>query len=94
MHSRLLDGQFSDARHDPAFGQVTVADHLAAALPIGQLLMLLDPLGDLRLNGLREHLLSSLPQNLLERIPRPWQTNRRSVNFLHGGVSLGKKAAS
>jgi hypothetical protein len=94
VHSRLLDDQLAQARDDLPLREIAVADHLAAPPLIGDLLVLLDPLGDLRLNGLREHFLSSLPQNLLERIPRPWQTNRRSANFLHGGVSSGKKAAS
>jgi hypothetical protein len=54
-------------------------------------LVLFDPLGDFRLDGLRQHRLGSLPQNLVQRIPRPWQPNRRCVNFLHGGVLLEKK---
>ncbi|WP_425619441.1 mechanosensitive ion channel domain-containing protein [Anatilimnocola sp. NA78] len=35
----------------------------------------------------------SLPKNLVQRFPRPWQRNRRSVNFLHGGVLLGEKGS-
>jgi len=33
----------------------------------------------------------SLTQNLVQRFARPWRCNRRSVNFLDGGMLLGEK---
>jgi hypothetical protein len=53
--------------------------------------MLFAPLGDLRFDRLRQKLLRSTAKNLVQGSLRPWQTNRRCGNFLHGGVLLVKK---
>jgi hypothetical protein len=51
----------------------------------------IDPLGDFRFDGRREHRLSALAKNLEERVSaRGWKRDRGCGNFLHGGVLLGE----
>lgn len=49
VHARLLHRQFANRRDQLPLGQVTVAHDLAVALLVLHLLLLVDPLGDLRL---------------------------------------------
>ena len=94
MEPRLLYGDFTHASHDLPLGQITVANHLAAAAGVGHVLMALDPIGDFRFDRLGQQLLGAKPKNLMKRLAALWQRNRRSGNVLHGGVLLEKKAVS
>ena len=55
----LLDVELPQAGGNPSLAVVPVTDYLAMALSIGQMLVGVDSLGDFRLNGRGEHLLSS-----------------------------------
>jgi hypothetical protein len=89
--SRLLDLQLAHGGHELALGQAAIADHLAAALLIFEMLPLLDPLGDLRLDRLSQEPLGSLAKNLVQGMPRLWQADCRCISFVHGGVPVGEK---
>ena len=90
-NSRLLHGDLAQSGDDRAFGQVAVANHLAAALGV-KLLTSFQPLSDFHLDSLGKQLLGAVAEDARQNIPgRDWQANIRSVNFLHGGVLLGKK---
>ena len=51
-HARLLHRHFARGGDQLPLGQVAVADHPATATVVGHVLMLVDPLGDFRFNGL------------------------------------------
>ena len=91
-HPRLLDLDWADARHQGSLGQVAVANDLTVAALILNVPVLIDPLGDFRLNGMRQQSLSAVAKNARQHVlgAYGWQGNNRVATLSHGGVLRGE----
>src|SRR5262249_39040489 len=75
---------------DGALGQVAIADDLAATGGVAAVLVAVDPVGDLGLDGLGEQLLGALAEEVGEDILGlgQWHDPRFRGRAGHGGVLL------
>jgi hypothetical protein len=89
-HARLPHFDRTDTGRNRPFWQMAIANHLAAALGIDAVPMLLDPLGDLRFDRLRQQLLSARPENINQDVRRSgqWYNTNLLGTVNHGGVLL------
>jgi len=92
----LLDLHRADPRQQRPLGQLPVANDLAMPVGVGEVLLSVDPLGDLGFDGLPKQLLGALPKDTGQHVATAggWQRNRGIGNLSHGGVLLGKLAIS
>ena len=80
-----------DAGLDGPLGEVAVADDLAASRVVLEVGVVVDPGGDLGLDGLGEHLTGPVPEELGEDVlaARQWHDADLGGRLAHGGVLLG-----
>ena len=90
MHAGLLHRDLADARGDGPLGHVAVANHLPLAGRIATVLVPLDSVGDLGLDGLGEQLLRALAENIAQDILGlgQWHDPNIAGRTIHGGVLL------
>src|SRR5262249_29993194 len=86
----LLHRDRPHAGGDGPLGQVAVADDLAASGGIAAVLVAVDPVGDLGLDGLGEQLLGALAEEVGEDVLGlgQWHDPRFGGSIDHGGVLL------
>src|SRR5262249_18244432 len=86
----LLHRDRAHAGGDGPLGQVAVADDLAASGGIAAVLVAVDPVGDLGLDGLGEQLLGALAEEVGEDVLGlgQWHDPRFGGSIDHGGVLL------
>ena len=70
MHSRLGDLHRSDTGEDVPLGQMSVANHLAMALVVGQVLVRFDPDVNLDIDGLAQKTLGAVAKHLGQDVRR------------------------
>ena len=86
-----MDRDLADAGLDGPLGQVAVADDLAASPVIHEVGMVIDPGGDLGLDGLGEHPPGPVPEEVGEDVLAVGQRHDADLGcrLTHGGVLLG-----
>ena len=87
----LLELDGADPGLDGPLGQVSIADDLAAALIILEVGVVVDPGGDLGLDGLGQKPASPIPQEVGEHVLAGYQGHDADLGcrLTHGGVLLG-----
>jgi hypothetical protein len=90
-HPRLLDLDGADAGLDGPLGQAAVADDLAASLVVPEVGVVVDPGGDLGLDGLGQEASSPVPEQVGEHVLAGCQGHDTDLGctLTHGGVLLG-----
>jgi hypothetical protein len=88
---RLLNLDLSEAGLDGPLGEVAVADDLAASPVVPEVGMVVDPGGDLGLDGLGEHAAGPVPEEVGEDVLAGSRRHDAEVGgrLAHGGVLLG-----
>jgi hypothetical protein len=87
----LLDIDGPDAGRDGPLGEVAVANDLAASLVVLEVGVVVDPGGDLGLDGLGQEASSPVPEEVGEHVLAGDQGHDANLGsrLTHGGVLLG-----
>jgi hypothetical protein len=88
MHAGLLHADRADAGGEGTLGQVAIANHLASARGIAAVLVTVNPVSNLGLDGLGQQLLDALAENVGKDILSlgQWYDPNLSGRTIHGGV--------
>ena len=87
----MLDLDRPDAGQDGPLGEVAIAHHLLVPGVILEVGVIVEPGGDLGLDGLGEHPAGAIPEDLGEDVLAGRQGHDADVGgrLVHGGVLLG-----